>query len=97
MSNTPEARLTNKMLARMNAVEGCRAEKIHASQFGMPKLDVFGAYKGKMFYLEIKIPGNKPTPRQVGTIKRWKEEAGVHTGWVDTVDGAMEFLNELSE
>lgn len=95
MSNTPEARLTNKILVTLNAMEGCRIEKIHASQFGMPKLDCFGAYKGLMIYLEIKTPGNKPTPRQKSTIRKWYEEAGAHTGWTDSVEGAVKFVKEL--
>jgi len=95
VATTPEAALTKKIIDALNAIPGCYAEKIHASQFGMPKLDVFGAYRGKMIYLEIKVPGKKPTPRQQATIRKWREKAGVHTGWTNSVAGALKFVEEL--
>lgn len=95
MATTPEAALTKKIIEALNSIPDCYAEKLHASQFGMPKLDVFGAYRGLMFYLEIKVPGKKPTPRQQATMRKWREKAGVHTGWVDSVAGALKFVEEL--
>ncbi len=95
MATTPEAALTKKILDAMNAIPGCYAEKIHASQFGMPKLDVFGAYRGRMIYLEIKVPGKKPTARQLATIRKWQDKAGVHTGWTDSVAGALKFVEDM--
>ena len=95
MATTPEAALTKKIIDAMNAIPGCYAEKLHASQFGMPKLDVLGAYKGKMPYREIKVPGKKPTARQLATMRKWREKAGVHTGWTDSVAGALRFVDEV--
>lgn len=95
MADNPETRLTRKILNALNSIPDCYAEKIHASQFGLPKLDVFGAIKGKMFYLEIKVPGNKPTPRQLATMQKWKTKALVHTGWADSVDLSVKFVMEL--
>lgn len=95
MATNPETLLTKKIINALNSIPDCYAEKLHASQFGLPKLDVFGAYRGKMFYLEIKTPGNKPTVRQEATIKKWRTKAGVHTGWTDSVDGSVKFVEEL--
>ena len=97
MATTPEASLTKKIVSSLNDIPSCYAEKLHASQFGLPKLDVFGAYRGRMFYLEIKVPGKKPTPRQEATMKKWKTKAGVHTGWCDCIEDAVAFVKELKE
>jgi len=95
MAETPETKLTRKILDKLNKIEGCRAEKLHGGPYGKQKLDVFGAKNGKMFYLEIKVPGNGPTPKQVSTIRKWKTEAGVLATWIDTVEDAERMVNQL--
>lgn len=94
MSRTPESVLTKKILERLNEIEGCRAEKLHGGPYGSQKLDLFGAKDGKMFYLEVKVPGNKPTKRQESTIRKW-QEVGVLCAWVDSVDQAVELVKNL--
>lgn len=96
MATTPEAVLTKKIVTTLNSIPNCYAEKLHASQFGLPKLDVFGAFEGKMFYLEIKVPGKKPTARQEATMRKWKTKAGAHTGWCDCVEQAVAFVKQLN-
>ena len=95
MAETPETKLTKKILNRLNDIEGCRAEKLHGGPYGKQKLDVFGAKDGKMFYLEIKVPGKKPTPKQDSTIRKWKTEAGVLATWIDRVEDAEQIINQL--
>lgn len=87
MAENPETKLTNKILTALNNINGCRAEKLHGGPMGKPKLDVIGAVNGKMFYIEVKTPGNKPTKRQYSTMRKW-EEAGVLATWVDNIEDA---------
>lgn len=95
MADGPETKLTKKILDKLNKIEGCRAEKLHGGPYGSQKLDVMGAKDGKMFYLEIKVPGNKPTKRQDSTIRKWRDEAGVISTWVDKADDAVEVVKQL--
>ena len=95
MAETPETKLTKRILDRLNKIEGCRAEKLHGGPYGKQKLDVMGAKDGKMFLLEIKVPGNTPTKRQHSTIRKWRDEASVLSTWVDTVDDAVEMVEQL--
>ena len=95
MAETPETKLTKKILDRLNKIEGCRAEKLHGNPYGKQKLDLFGAKNGKMFYLEVKVPGNKPTKRQDSTIRKWKDESGALVTWVDKEDEAVKLVQQL--
>lgn len=97
MGKTPEAKLTDKMIEKLNNIEGCYVEKLHASVYGKPKLDVFGAIDGKMLYIEVKTPGNMPTKRQQSTIRLWNKKANVATTWVDNVDDAINFAQSVRD
>lgn len=97
MAKTPEAKLTDKMIEKLNSIDGCYVEKLHASVYGKPKLDVFGAIDGKMLYIEVKTPGNAPTKRQQSTMRLWNKKANVATTWVDNVDQAIEFAKAVQE
>lgn len=92
MAEQPETRLQRKAVEAINKIEGAYAEKVHGSMFGKAKLDIFGAYQGKMFYLEAKVPGKKPTPRQYATMKLWKDRARIKTGWFTTPEQAVEIV-----
>jgi hypothetical protein len=91
-----ESTITNKVIKKINAMDNCIVEKNHGGPFGHQKLDLTGAVNGLMFQLEMKAPGNKPTPKQYGTIKKWQRK-GVHAGWADSVEGALEFIKPLME
>ena len=94
MSSGPETRLVNRIIKAINAMPGCKVEKNHGTQFGKPKLDLTGAVNGKMFQLEVKVHGKKPTARQFHIIKEW-QDVGVLAGWCDTTEGALEFIQPL--
>jgi hypothetical protein len=57
---------------------------------GEPTLDCIGAVRGRMFAIETKAPGKKPTPRQELTILKM-QQAGIV---VFVIDGD---LNELAD
>ena len=51
---------------------------------------------GKVGFLELKRPGNKPTPLQADTLRKLKEQ-GCHAGWTDSVEGGKQFVDTLIE
>lgn len=95
MAENPETKLTNKILKALNVIDNCRAEKMHATVYGKPKIDVFGAKDGKMFYFEVKTPGNEPTARQHATMKTWADEAGILTFWTTSAEHAVRMVENL--
>jgi hypothetical protein len=51
--------------------------------YGTPMLDVVGCYFGRFFGIETKVPGSRPTPRQLLTISQMREAGGA----VFVIDG----------
>jgi hypothetical protein len=77
----------------------CVVRKRHGSVFsirgdpdlyGMLPLD-HADYPGRHFELEVKRPGEKPTPLQLTRLREW-EAAGAVTGWVTSAQEALELL-----
>jgi hypothetical protein len=67
--------------------------------------DIDACVRGRSVKLEAKRPGERPTPAQVGAMKRWAD-AGALAGWftgnehivqiLDHVDGGQDFVLDLS-
>jgi len=73
------------------------AQKFHGSQYssgGEPDIDA--CVDGRSVKVEVKRPGNRPTPRQYHAMRRW-EAAGALTGWVTSVADLQELLTHLYE
>jgi hypothetical protein len=69
--------------------------KIHGSRYGrVGDPDIWGCAYGKMFLLEIKVPGRKPTRAQLNELRQW-QRAGAVTGWFDTFDAAINLVRSL--
>ena len=71
-----EATLVRRVLTELNAVPGCKAVKVHGSQYteaGTP--DIFGCYHGKAFLIECKVGNNV-----LGKIQQWRFEAWMAAG-----------------
>ena len=94
MSKGPETTITNNIIKAVNKLPKCKIQKVHGGPYGHPTLDLIGAVDGRMFLLEVKAPGKKPTPRQMSTMEDWSN-AGVYTGWVTSVDAALDFINTI--
>ena len=97
MSSQPEGKLVKKMVDTLNAVPGCYCEKNHGTVFGHCKLDITGGINGRMFHIEAKMPGNKPTKRQDAVMRKWRSKAGVVTGWATSVEEALDIIKPLME
>jgi Holliday junction resolvase len=87
-----EKDITNKILARLRE-RGAFAEKIHGGPLqgrGLP--DIVACYRGRFIGIEVKRPGEKPTPLQshvLGEILKAGGAAFVLTS-ADEVDKCLE-------
>jgi hypothetical protein len=71
-----ETTITNKILRYINNLPGCKAEKRHGSQYsevGAPDISV--CCNGTRIEIEVKRPGEKPTPIQLIRLREWREAA----------------------
>ena len=67
-----ESELVRKVLAVLNSLPECKAIKVHGSPYaraGTP--DIIGCCKGRMFALEVKMAGRKPTKIQERELAAW--------------------------
>ena len=74
-----EKNITKSILARLNSLPHCRAKKYPGGMMGGAEVDIYGCIEGRAFFLEVKRPGQKPTPRQESILRAWAE-AGAVTG-----------------
>ena len=68
----------------------CRKLSAIASN-GMP--DRMICHGGKVLFLELKRPGNKPTPLQEREM-RLLTEAGMYATWCDSYEKAVEIMDD---
>ena len=50
-----------------------------------------------MFWLEVKVPGKKPTKKQEATMRKWAEKARAYAGWTTSPEDAKEQIMGLME
>lgn len=64
--------------------EGC-ARKVHGSSYGKAgEPDIDACVRGRAVKVELKMPGNEPTPVQMGRLRAW-QRAGALAGWVTSI------------
>ena len=87
-----EAVITTAILRALRAVPGTYAIKLHGSLYstaGTP--DLLVVHNGRAFLLEVKRPGQKPTPVQLSEMARWTG-AGATSAVVYGVPDALALL-----
>jgi len=94
----PEKEIVNVAISYIRSFECGYARKVHGSQFGNAgEPDVDAVMRGRSVKLECKAPdGGKPTPVQVGAMKRWAK-AGALTGWFTSLDHVIEILDHVND
>lgn len=88
-----ESDLSSEITKKLNSITNVRCQKIKASVYGEPTLDIVGSKTGQFFWLEVKQPGKKPTKRQYSTMKDYIDNGAIAT-WTDSVKGAISFIKE---
>jgi len=65
------------------------------SKFGPSGIsDIIGIYTGILIAIEVKLPGNKLTDKQLAFIERINKLDGEAT-WVDSLDKAIAFVQKV--
>ena len=87
-----ETSITRKIMDTLNKMENARSMKLHGNQFtinGTP--DLLFVKEGQTYFMEVKRPGNKATPKQLFELRKWAG-AGAITGVVYSVDDAIKLI-----
>jgi len=102
LKSTPvkESALTAKILAYLRS-QGCYAVKWHGSVYGaggMP--DIYALVPSTPhaipLHIEVKLPGNKPTPRQEKMLRDLRKTGAVAI-WADSVSTVQKLVETLQE
>ena len=88
---TTEKAIVNSIKRYLDKLPGCYVVKTHGSIYGAGQPDLLGCYKGRMFALEVKRPGRRPTKLQQAVLKKW-EAAGAIAAVVTSVEEVKELL-----
>lgn len=102
MGRTGESKIVHEMiqyLRGLNRIGPLRVEviKMHGSPY-MPagEPDILACVNGRMVRIEAKKPGEKPTPNQMASMRRW-QKVGALVGWCTSVEQVKELLEHLDE
>lgn len=92
-----ETELSRAVIARIKDEYHGHARKVHGSAMGVAgEPDIDGCITGRAIKVELKQPGNSPTPSQMGALRRWAK-AGALAGWVTNLaelDALLEHVGE---
>lgn len=87
-----ETSITEKALTWLNAQEDTFARKRHTGPMGTGgHPDIEGCSAGRSFQVEMKRPGEKPTPRQFAQMRVW-QNAGALVGWACSVEHVRQIM-----
>lgn len=95
-ASTPEGKIVKALLAHIKSLGRAHAVKVHGGRYSSGQPDVLACIDGRMVQVEAKVPGNKPTPRQMVNLRAW-EASGALAGWVTSVEGLEDLLSHLDE
>lgn len=90
-----ESSIVKTIKDHLNKLPGCLIKKHHGSMFGAAEVDLYGSYKGRAVFLEVKRPGQRPTPRQAKMIRDW-EATGAISGCVTSAEEALSLVQSYS-
>ena len=93
-----EAHLTAKILAYLRK-QGCFAVKWHGSMYGTGGMPDIYALLPTLphaipLHIEVKLPGNTPTPRQEKMLRDLKH-AGAVAVWVSSLEEVQQVLRDV--
>ena len=91
---TKESAIVRAILKYLNSLPGCLARKRWGGGMGVAgEPDIDACICGRSLQLEVKRPGEKPTPLQLKRIEQWRE-AGALVGVVTSVREVKALLAE---
>ena len=91
---TSERAIVKAILAYLNGLPGCLARKRWGGGMGVAgDPDIDACIRGRSLQLEVKRPGEKPTPLQLKRLEEWRQ-AGALVGVVTSVAATRALLEE---
>jgi hypothetical protein len=91
---TTERAIVKAILAYLNDLPGCLARKRWGGGMGVAgDPDIDACIRGRSVQLEVKRPGEKPTPLQLKRLEEWRR-AGAVVAVVNSVADVRRLLQE---
>jgi rubredoxin len=90
-----ESQLVTQVLTWLRGLDESHAHKIHGSRYsdaGEPDIDA--CIRGRAVKIELKMPGNKPTPVQMASMRRW-EAAGAYVFWSTSLEDVQRNISMM--
>jgi hypothetical protein len=78
LDETSERSITQAIVRYLRRLPSCHVVKYHGNPYsegGQP--DLFGAYKGLAFLLEVKRASGDATPRQIAVMRKWRKAGAI--------------------
>lgn len=74
-----ESSIQSSVLEYLNSIKGCIAENVSGNSSQSGRADVNGAFNGRAFKIELKVPdrGNIPTKKQLFELLRWQKAGAI--------------------
>jgi len=95
MGMTTERAIVKAILAYLNGRPGCLARKRWGGGMGVAgDPDIDACIRGRSVQLEVKRPGEKPTPLQLKRMEEWRQ-AGAVVAVVSSVADVKSLLTEV--
>lgn len=93
---TSESAIVKAILAYLNSLPGCLARKRWGGGMGVAgEPDIDACIHGRSLQVEVKRPGEHPTPLQWKRLGEWRK-AGAIAGVVTSVEEVRELLERES-
>ena len=88
-----EARIEKRLVSETEKIGGKAYKFISPGMSGAPDRIVLMP-GGRMYFVELKAPGERPRPLQVYRMKEL-EKLGFETRCIDTIEKVKEFIEEV--
>lgn len=91
-----ELDMTRKVLAWLNSLPGCVAERRSSAGFGRRgEPDISCCYRGWCVQIELKMPFKQPRPIQVARMNEWKA-AGAVVAVCHSLDDVKQLIRSIN-
>jgi Holliday junction resolvase len=74
----------------------CWVRKTHGSAYSSGLADLIGCWHGRFFAIEVKRPGEEPTPLQAQALREVRRSGGLAV-WCDQFEDFLTFAQEFRQ
>lgn len=92
-----ERSLQSSVMSYLGRLDRCKAYNLHGSAWsGSGRPDIIGCYKGVMFCIELKLPGELPTKIQEYELCKWRA-AGALAWYATRLEHVIELIDQIDK